>query len=245
MSSSRKISPKVIATSNLPIPRRSPGRPPRFSRQTIIDKTMAMLAQVPAEDITFAKLAQSLDTVPMSLYNYFPNREVLLNEVADHAFSLLQLPQLDPELPWQERLLAWLWAIQRHCAQHPVTFKVLGFEGRLAPGWVRATMPINRILSGLGLRGRPLALASSWFVTDAMGLIVSASLVPVYRLPMGLAQLDELPLAEQELYLDIRRQLASLSGEQWLEFGFRQLIRGVETLLPARPPRTRRSRGGS
>lgn len=237
--SSRKASSKVIAAPNLIMPRRSPGRPPRFSRQSIIEKTMELLVSLRAEDITFAKLAESLNTVPMSLYNYFPNREALLNAVADHAFSLLKLPKARPDQSWQEQLLAWLWAVQRHCQRHPVIFKVLRFEGRLSAAWVRATVPVNHILCGLGLRGQDLALASSWFVADGMGLIISESVAPVYRLPMGLVHIDELPPPEQELYLDIRRNLATLSGEQWLEFGFRQLIHGVERLVP-RQPRNRR-----
>jgi AcrR family transcriptional regulator len=217
-----------------PRPRkRSPGRPAGLSQAAIVAAALELLTTCTTDELSFAKLADYFGVAPMTLYNYFPNRDALLNAVADHAFSLLKLPKARAGQSWQEQLLAWLWALQRHCKQHPVVFKVMGFEGGLSAAWLAATAPVYRILRALGWEGRELAQVSSWFMADAMGLIIADALLPTYRRPPALAHLEKLDADAQAMHLTLRKDLIDIPSGEWLEFGFRRLLAGLEQIAPA------------
>jgi AcrR family transcriptional regulator len=215
-------------------PKRSSGRPAGLSPAAIIAATMELLVTCTTDELSFARLADRLGVSSMTLYNYYPNREALLNAVADHAFSLFKAPPAKAAQAWQEQLLAWLWALQRHCRRYPVVLKVMGFDGGLSRAWVAATAPAYRILRARGLGGRELAQVSSWFIADAMGLIIADTLMPIYRRPPGLAQLEVLDSDTQDIHLMLRKYLAEISGDEWLEFGFQRLIGSLEQLLAQR-----------
>jgi AcrR family transcriptional regulator len=215
--------------------KRSPGRPAGLSQQAIVGTAMELLTTFTTDELSFAKLADQFGVAPMTLYNYFPNREALLNAVADHAFSLFKPAAANTRQTWQQQLLAWLWALQRHCQQHPVVFKVMGFEGGLSQAWVAATTPAYRILRERGLKGRELAQVSSWFMADAMGLIIADALMPIYRRPPGLAHLEELDADAQDIHLTLRKYLVDIPSDEWLEFGFQRLLASLEQIVGPGP----------
>lgn len=211
--------------------KRSTGRPAVLSEAAIIGAALEMLATCSTDELSFSKIAARFSVAPMTLYNYFPNREALLNAVADHAFSLFTMPKARARQKWQDQLLAWLWALQAHCKQHPVVLKVMGFDGGVSQAWVAAVTPAYRLLRERGLQGRELAKVSSWFVADAMGLIMAEALMPMYRRPAGLAHLEELDQDELEIHLSLRKYMADISSDEWLEFGFKRLIASLEQVV--------------
>lgn len=198
---------------------------------------MDLLTTCTSDELSFAKLADRAGVATMTLYNYFPNREALLNAVADHAFSLLKLPAASKRRSWQQQLLDWLWALQVHCKNHPVILKVMGFEGGVSNAWVSAVTPAYRILRDRGLSERQLAQVSSWFVASAMGLIIADTLMPVYRRPAGLAPLESLDEDTQEIHWLMRKHTTDIGSEEWLDFGFQRLIASLEQVLDKQPPR--------
>jgi AcrR family transcriptional regulator len=228
---SDETSPKAQATSASRPVKRARGRPASLSRERIIAVAMELLATCTADELSFALLAKACDVAPMTLYNYFSNRESMLNAVADHAFSLLELPPTQPEQHWQQQLLSWMWCLQQHCQRYPVITKVMGFEGGVSNAWLGAVTPVYRITRDLGFRDRELAQVSSWFLANAMGLIIADSLMPVYRRPAGLAGLEALDADTQEIHWLMRKHTIDISSEEWLEFGFNRLISGLEQML--------------
>jgi len=220
-------------------PKRPRGRPARLSRQAIIDQAMLLLATRSADELTLTAVAAGLGTATMSLYNYFPNHEALLNAVADHAFSLFKVPKARARQSWQETMLAWLWALQRHCAQHPVVFKIIGLDGQVSPASIKVFAPVLQMLRELGLEGRDLAFASAWFTSHAVGLMLTEASAPAFRHPIALGHLEKLTPEEQETFLMMRAHTEQVTSEQVLEHGFRLIIAGVEQLLPA-PKKTPR-----
>jgi AcrR family transcriptional regulator len=224
-------------------PKRPRGRPARLSRQAIIDQAMALLATRSADELTLTSVAAGLGTATMSLYNYFPNHEALLNAVADHAFSLLKLPKQKANEPWQETVLAWLWALQHHCQRYPVVFKMIGLEGQLSTAWLKVCAPIIQLLRDQGLEGDGLAFVSAWFANHTIGFMLAEASAPAFRHPISLSHLEKLSPEEQELFLSLRGHLPAVSTEKVLDFGFRLLIKGIEQLVP--PSTKKRSRSTS
>ena len=57
-------------------PRR--GRPPRLSREAILDAALALLDRAPREPLTVARIAAEVDAVPAALYRHFASLDELL-----------------------------------------------------------------------------------------------------------------------------------------------------------------------
>lgn len=227
--------PRAVAPAKVSAPRqkRTIGRPAVLSEAAIVSAALEMLASCSTDELSFSKIATRFNVAPMTLYNYFPNRGALLDAVADHAFSLFEVPKARARQKWQDQLLAWLWALQKHCKQHPVVLKVMGFDGGVSQAWIAAVTPAYRLLRERGLQGRELSLVSSWFVADAMGLIMAEALMPIYRRPAGLAHLEALDEDALEIHLSLRKYIADISSDEWLEFGFRRLIASLEQIVAA------------
>jgi AcrR family transcriptional regulator len=216
--------------------RRAPGRRAQLSREKIIGQALALLETIQAEELTMTAIAERLGTTTMSLYKYFPNREALLNATAEHTFALFAVAM--PEAGrWQQRLLAWLGALQQHLDRHPTMLKVIGWEGRVSGAWVRVIAPVAQLLSEQGLKEERLAFVLVWFMSSAMGLLRTETIdAPAYRQNYSLGALDCLSLKEQQTFLSLLPYLPGTDRERVMEFGLQQLVATLETLL-AQPAR--------
>lgn len=208
---------------------RQRGRPAMLSRQAIIDRTLELLEIRDADEVPMADVALALGVASMSLYKYFPNREALLSAVADYAFSFLALPEASKN--WRTYLLGWLWAVQHHADRYPVVRKVMGWEGRVPNAWLRVCAPVLELLQRQGLDGEDLVFAHNWFLSSATGLMMVEAIAPAYRGSLSISQLEGLPPDTQRIYLSIMPLLAGVDREAILEFGFTELIAGVERML--------------
>ena len=65
----------VTNTTTTPAPRR--GRPPRASREQIVDAAVALLRESPDEPLTMARVAKAVGLTPMALYRHFKDRDEL------------------------------------------------------------------------------------------------------------------------------------------------------------------------
>ncbi|WP_192810200.1 TetR/AcrR family transcriptional regulator [Actinomadura rudentiformis] len=70
-----------------------------------------------AEAMTMRRIAAELGCDPMALYRHFPNRQALLDAVADLA--LADVPDPDPHQAWEPRLVTVLVSIRSAALRHP------------------------------------------------------------------------------------------------------------------------------
>lgn len=211
--------------------RRAPGRQPRLSRAIIVEQALALLAQSSAEELTMTRIAENLSVTTMSLYKYFPNREALLDALAEHTFALFE-NSMPTAGNWEERLLGWLRSLQQHMDRYPTMLKVIGWEGRLSGAWVKVIAPVAQLLSEQGLRGERLAFALVWFMSSAMGFLRTETLdAPAYRQQFSLGALDGLDPRQQQTFLALLPYLPSTDRAQVMEFGLRQLVATVAALV--------------
>jgi AcrR family transcriptional regulator len=228
MSNDKKPNDKKAATIAEKRPR---GRPPRITSEAIIEKTMELLATRNAEDIGIALVAASLAAPPTSIYNYFPNSAALLNAVGDHAFSLFRFAPKHLHKEWQDALLAWMWALQRHCERHPISFKIMSIEGHSSKAWTRARAPVLQILQDMGFEKQRLAFAMCWFTNQAIGLMYAESVShSARRSEPEYEGLDELPQQQREQFRTVRKYMAKVKHEEVLEFGFISIVRSLALL---------------
>ncbi|MFM7275951.1 MAG: TetR/AcrR family transcriptional regulator [Gammaproteobacteria bacterium] len=210
------------------------GRPRRLSPEMIIGASIELLREVSAEGFTLARVAEKLDTVSMALYNYFPSREALLAEVANHISKQFRMPRQKPGQDWKKTLRDWLWTLRELGGRYPVIFKISGVDGKTSAGWLRITLVPGRVLEELGFRGKELALAKWLLCMQAHALVQAEVTDEGFHSEVSLSRLDELDVAEQAHFLALRPFHAQISGTDIMEQGFLDLIATIERKIPAR-----------
>ncbi|MAL94911.1 MAG: hypothetical protein CME40_07535 [Haliea sp.] len=211
--------------------RSAAGRPPRLSRKMVLDKAMQLLEEGPVEDFTMARVAASLDTVSMALYNYFPSRKALLAAVADHICLRFKMPPRKRNQSWQDTLWQWLWTFKKLSDEYPFVLKVMGVDGKSSPGWLRVTLTVSRTLHEIGFREHKLAVHSWMFCSNAIALVFNEREGSIFRSPISLSDIDELEPDEQDFLIMLRRYHSDIASEEVLELGFQGIIANVEREL--------------
>lgn len=213
----------------VPPPRRSRGRPPKITRERVIDATMALLEDKAPDEISMSEVAGRLNIPVMSLYNHFANTSVLLQAVADHSFAQFQIPRTAAGAPWQVVLREWLREMARHCDRHPVALRIMSIEGRAAPAWRRILAPLLAVLQGTGVDEQHAALLLAWITSQALGLIYIEEFADPAR---RLAPVTSDEPGDNALYLAaLNQRLPQVQRQQVLELGFQAMVDGLERSL--------------
>jgi len=140
------------------------GRPPRTSRERIIDKAIELLQQSPQQPLSMHALARALSVSPMALYGHVQDKDGLLQAVA--ARLLGELRARIPDDTWQQQLRAWAMAVRRHFLKYPMLPALLGWHGHIASAWLTQMALLARVLARAGYEEDGLADAMQW--TSAM-----------------------------------------------------------------------------
>jgi TetR/AcrR family tetracycline transcriptional repressor len=205
------------------------GRPRGLSHGVILDAAAELIDEIPLEAFTLAKLAAKLGTSTMSLYTYYGSRDLLLEAVADRAFQRFEAPA--PEGTFRERILAWLWALQRHVEQHPVATKVMAWNGRLPVAWLRIWTPVLKLIQEQGLEGAALAVTFDWFINAAIGLILTERYALEVSKSATVGDIGELDPENGLLLMRLLYDLQSVGAEARFDLGFRRLVEGLEACI--------------
>lgn len=213
-----------------------------LSREMIVAGALEILGETPVEKFTLAPLAERLSATTMSLYTYFGSREALLSAVAEHVFALFQPPP--PTSRWQDYVYNWLWVLKRHFDRYPAAIELMAFEDTpVSSAWFKTFMPIIELVNAQGLSGEQLAFVIDWFGNAAMGFIHSQMGAPARRARGNIAYVGALPPASQRLAAELCLDFAAVDGEASIDFGFRWITAGLETLVAdAVAPKPRNSR---
>ncbi len=102
----------------------------RLSAERVLDGAMALADEIGIDDFTIRKLADALETRPMTIYHHVPSKEAIIDGLIDRVFAEIERPS--PDLPWRE-------AIRRRCVsarvalrRHPWAAPLM--ESRTNPG---------------------------------------------------------------------------------------------------------------
>lgn len=223
--SAKKPAPKARRSK-----RSGAGRPSRLSRELILNTSMKLLEQYSAEGFTLSKVAEELDTVSMALYNYFPNREALLAELANHLCKQFEMPAPTAEQTWQKTLRDWTYTLLELATQYPMMIKVTGVDGKTSSGWLSIARIVSTTLYEAGFRDKALALNSWLFCCEALSL-VQAEVMGGFHSPISLSQLDDLDYDAQEHFLMLRPFHEEITGLDIMEEGLADMIFNLERKL--------------
>lgn len=96
----------------------------RLSRETVVDGALTLTDAEGLEGLTIRRLATHLGVTPMALYWHFKNKDELLEGVADRLWSLMDT-EVDPALPWPERMRQIMYAMVEVLRAHPPAASLL------------------------------------------------------------------------------------------------------------------------
>ncbi|MFE2422315.1 TetR/AcrR family transcriptional regulator [Streptomyces hokutonensis] len=184
--------------------RRGRGRPPRLSRERIVEGAVEVLLAEPAVSLTIKRVADVVGAAPMALYRYFPDRDALLQAAADHVLEAMRRDPI-PEGPWPDRLRAWMRAGQANLRPYPQLMPYMTTTRH--PAWTPGLTRLREILLPAGLSAEDLALAVTLISSTLLGNAVYEG----YRRPDDemTALLDDTPAPDPRTDL-LRPLLADL-----------------------------------
>ncbi|MFI2026256.1 TetR/AcrR family transcriptional regulator [Streptomyces buecherae] len=128
-------------------PRR--GRPPRLSREQIVETAHEIILREGAEHLTMRRLASALRSTPMAVYHHVRDKDELLVLVLEHVARGLPRPEL-PEQP-RERLLAACTLMYRAFLDNPWVVPIVARGDLVGVSAVWMTEEIMAALVALGL----------------------------------------------------------------------------------------------
>ena len=186
-------------------PRR--GRPPRLSREAILDAALALLDREPREPLTVARIAAEVGAVPAALYRHFASLDELLDGVLACALAGVDHTTIRRRVGWAGQIRDWMTSLRRELLRYPAVLLLIGRRGRTSPAWLEAvTVPIA-ILERAGLRGAKLARAHLWLTETTVALILQESTMSLPE------QLRGARVALREMLPDSRARLAPLLAQ--------------------------------
>ncbi len=101
-----------------------------LTRAEILDGAVALADEVGLDAFTMRRLANALDTKPMTIYHHVPSKDDILSGMVDIVFEEIALPPTD--LPWTEairvRCVSARRALNRHWWAAPL------MESQATPG---------------------------------------------------------------------------------------------------------------
>lgn len=128
---------------------RTAGRPAKLNQELILETAMTLLREGHGQDVSIRQLAQRLQTVPGNLYTYFPNKEALLDALAERALLSLDIA-LDTSLAWHEQVAQWMESFHQALKARPELMFLMGLAGT-SPSTLRKIQRIARLLQDAGL----------------------------------------------------------------------------------------------
>ncbi|MBL1090783.1 MULTISPECIES: TetR/AcrR family transcriptional regulator [Streptomyces] len=126
-------------------PRKNLGRPPRISREEIVETARRIVTEAGVDRLTMRRLAMEVGSTPMALYHHVRNKEELLVLLLDdYATRTLRRPEL-PADP-RERIVVATTAIHEALAACPWIVEVLTADDLMSTS---ALWFVEQIVDGL------------------------------------------------------------------------------------------------
>jgi AcrR family transcriptional regulator len=208
---------------------RSPGRPNRTSRDQIVVATLAMLEADGIDGFAMGKVARRIDVAVMTLYNYFPSRDALLDAAAEAIFSNFSLPI--GETDWEAKLNSWLYALLALFERYPIGIKLIKWDEHVAPSWLRIWLFMVGILADEGIRDEQLVIASSFVGQAALGLVLSQPQIQQTGPIVDLGKQFTSGSSEQVLLHRITSHSNASTTRQIYDFGAQSILASIRKLL--------------
>ena len=209
--------------------RRKPGPEPRFTREELARRALAIMDAHGSEALTMRRLAAELGIGTMGLYRYFPSKDDLMDAAIELATPEIELPE-PGAAPWKEQLAGMARALYRSGLRHPSLARERFERPLQSPGALRVTDRAIALLLEAGLSRSDAVAAFKALLVHTLGAAAFAAgesrpdvrrraserhaTLPSETVPAMAAVADEFT--------------AALGGDEAFELGLTALLDGIE-----------------
>jgi AcrR family transcriptional regulator len=102
----------------------------RMTRERVLTGALELADRIGVADLTIRRLAEALDTKPMTIYHHVPSKDEILDGIVDLVFGEIDLP--DPDLDWKPAVRGRCVSAREVLARHPWAVPLM--ESRRSPG---------------------------------------------------------------------------------------------------------------
>lgn len=209
-------------------PRR--GRPPRLSRERIVEAALALVDRGGIDGLTMRALARELGVDPMAVYRHVRDKDDLLGAMCDQL--LVELPPIDPEGPWESQVRGLAAEIRDRFAARPALLPAL-MSAPVTPMSLVLASDAVTLLVRAGLTPQDAAAAFGAVFSYVLGFAVIEAAIPppADRDALRAAAVEHLGVEAAPPHLDAAIDLMNSSGD--FEAGIDLLLDGIRARLRA------------
>jgi len=206
-----------------------PGPQPRFTREALARRALAIMDAQGTEALTMRRLAEELGMGTMALYRYFPSKNELMDAAIEVAAPELHLP-VPGAAPWKEQLAGLARGLFMAGLRHPSVARERFDRPLQSPAAMRVTDRAIALLLEAGLSRRDAAAAFKALLVHTFGAAAFAASEARPEVRRSARErhasvtADELP-AMAEVAEELT---AALGGDQAFELGLSALLDGIE-----------------
>ncbi|MFB4316018.1 TetR/AcrR family transcriptional regulator [Actinomadura sp. 21ATH] len=212
-----------------------------LTRDRIVRTSIAIIERDGARALSMRKIAAELDVGVMSLYNHVPNKDALLEAVAEHVLAGLDVPEADanPGRDWKLNARAMVAAFRATAHRHPRSMHLV-LTGRSGQMFGRRTA--DRALALFEAAGFDPA-TSVRALRALMSYVMGAQMMAggALRMPHGLppdvtGTLPAVDLGELPHVVALADELVRDDHEADFECGLEMLLSALDRLPRAAGP---------
>ena len=210
---------------------------PVLTRERIVLAAVALIEREGADALSMRRVAAELDVAVMWLYNHVPNKGALLEGVAEHVVSSMELED-DPDEPWQERARALVRAFRKVVHDKPRCMTIVLTHQIGAPVGLRPAERALGLAAAAGFDGETAVRAMRALLAYALGVQMrEAGLEKIlgHLAETGAGDVGDLVDPDEFPHVTAYGPaLVAVDAEADFEFGLDLLI-GALDRLPRRP----------
>lgn len=212
-----------------------------ISKEQILDRALVLGDANGLEALTMRRLAKDLDVGTMTLYNYFRNKDELLDAMADVVLGRLDLPDL-ASAPRDEVIRAVARSFRRMMRAHPSVIRLFSMRSTRSHGAMAGSyeQPLQ-ILISTGVDRSDAIKIYGLILTYVLGFVT-------YELPRDWAPVDgdedsterarlrrafyeSLPARQFPVLTGSSEDLVQLPSDEQFEWGLAILVAGTNAAI--------------
>lgn len=231
----RRSSVRVVAAAEAGPPRRR-GRPPRLSRQAILEKALELIDDEGAQALTMRRLGGELGVEAMSLYRHVSSKDALLDGIAEQLMIEVGACREDPAGDWARSARSLVIAYRAVARAHPAAFELVGLR---ALNTVDALRPVEALLTDLRAGGfGPSRAVAVYRLLASYGRGFALMEIAGFTFNAGRSRLTkaELPAKEFPTIRALARDLAHEPTDAQFRAGLDTILEGLRRELETTPP---------
>src|SRR5215216_5169883 len=153
---------------------RRPGPEPRFTREELARRALAIMDAHGTDAFTMRGLAEELGMGTMALYRYFPSKNDLMDAAIEVAAPEVELPE-PGAAPWKEQLAGLARALFQAGLRHPSVARERFDRPLQSPRAMRVTDRAIALLLEAGLSKRDAVAAFKALLVHTLGAAAFAA----------------------------------------------------------------------